>query len=84
MHWRRKFFDCWDLTEEIQREDTRMPIHDRTLGCHASSHLTDVSDRHENSEVQGANGSILRAPLFKPHDRLKLTLLVICIDIATL
>ena len=34
--------------------------------------------------VKGYNGSISWGPLFKPHDRLKLTLLAIFIDIATL
>ena len=34
--------------------------------------------------VKGYNGSISRGLLFKPHGRLKLTLLVIFIDIATL
>ena len=29
------------------------------------------------------NGSIHRGSLFKPHDRLKLTLLAICIDIVS-
>jgi hypothetical protein len=33
---------------------------------------------------RGANGSIHGGSLFKPHGRLKLTLLAICIDIATL
>ena len=32
---------------------------------------------------QRANGSIRGGSLFKPHGQLKLTLLVICIDIAT-
>ena len=34
--------------------------------------------------VKGYNGSILWGLLFKPHSRFKLTLLAICIDIATL
>ena len=34
--------------------------------------------------VKGYNGSISWGLLFKPHGRLKLTPLVICIDIATL
>ena len=34
--------------------------------------------------VKGYNDSILWELLFKPHGRLKLTLLTICIDIATL
>ena len=33
---------------------------------------------------RGANGSIHGGSLFKPHGQLKLTLLAICIDIATL
>jgi hypothetical protein len=43
-----------------------------------------TSGHPEDNEVQEANGSILREPLFKPLGRLKLTLLAIYIDIAIL
>ena len=57
--------------------------HDRTLGP-----VSGRSDRRVRSSCFlvdcGANGSISWGLLFKPHGRLKLTLLAICIDIATL
>ena len=43
-----------------------------------------ASDHPVLCPVKGYNGSILWGLLFKPHGRLKLTLLAICIDIATL
>jgi hypothetical protein len=46
--------------------------------------MTSAFGHPEDSKVQRANGSISRGPLFKPYDWLKLTLLAICIDIATL
>ena len=46
--------------------------------------LTGASGHPELCPVKGYNGSILWGLLFKPHGQLKLTLLAICIDIATL
>ena len=50
----------------------------------ASDHI----DRHiqspRESYSEEPNGSFRRGSLFKPYGRLKLTLLAICIDIATL
>ena len=46
--------------------------------------LTEASDHPVLCPVKGYNGSISWGLLFKPHGRLKLTLLVIYIDIATL
>ena len=46
--------------------------------------LTGASDHPVLCPVKGYNGSISWGLLFKPHGRLKLTLLAICIDIATL
>ena len=46
--------------------------------------MTGVSGHPVLCPVKGYNGSILWGLLFKPHGRLKLTLLAICIDIATL
>ena len=46
--------------------------------------LTRASGHPEQCLVKGYNGSILLGLLFKPYGRLKLTLLAICIDIATL
>ena len=46
--------------------------------------LTGASSQHVFSLDRGTNGSIHGGSLFKPHGQLKLTLLAICIDIATL
>ena len=46
--------------------------------------LTGASGRPDFLVNRGANDSIRGGSLFKPHGRLKLTLLAICIDIATL
>ena len=45
---------------------------------------TGASDHPDQWLVKGYNGSISWGLLFKPHGWLKLTLLAICIDIATL
>ena len=45
---------------------------------------TGASDHPELCPVKGYNGSISWELLFKPHGQFKLTLLAICIDIATL
>ena len=45
---------------------------------------TGASGHPDQYPVKGYNGSILWGLLFKPHGRLKLILLAICIDIATL
>ena len=44
---------------------------------------TGASGHPDQCLVKGYNGSILWGLLFKPHDWLKLTLLAIFIDIAT-
>ena len=76
------------MTIEIERSafeagDTWQKSEDRTLGS-----TSDQSDWRVRSprffREQIANGSIRGGSLFKPHGRLKLTLLAICIDIATL
>ena len=68
------------MTIEIGRS-----IFEEGATWHASH---DRSDRHVRSpHVQCSeepNGSIRGGSLFKPHGQLKLTLLAICIDIATL
>ena len=46
--------------------------------------MTGASGHPVLCPVKGYNGSISWGLLFKPHGRLKLTLLAICIDIATL
>ena len=46
--------------------------------------LTSASGHPVLCPVKGYNSSISWGLLFKPHSRLKLTLLAICIDIATL
>ena len=46
--------------------------------------LSGASNHPELCPVKGYNDSISWGLLFKPHGRLKLTLLAICIDIATL
>ena len=46
--------------------------------------LTEASGHLKLCPVKGYNGFISWGLLFKPHGRLKLTLLAICIDIATL
>ena len=46
--------------------------------------LTGASDHPEQCPVKGYNSSISWGLIFKPHDQLKITLLAICIDIATL
>ena len=46
--------------------------------------MTGASGRPMFSTVKGYNGSIHGGSLFKPHGQLNLTLLAICIDIATL
>ena len=46
--------------------------------------MTGASDHPVLCLVKGYNGSILWGLLFKPYGRLKLTLLAICIAIATL
>ena len=46
--------------------------------------MTEVSGHPMLCLVKGNNDSILWGLLFKPHGRLKLTPLAICIDIATL
>ena len=46
--------------------------------------MTRASDQPVLSPVKGYNGSISWGLLFKPYSRLKLILLAICIDIATL
>ena len=53
-------------------------------GGSASGQLTGASGHPVFYPVKGYNGSISWGLLFKPHGRLKLTLLAICIDIATL
>ena len=45
---------------------------------------TGASGHPDQCPVKGYNGSISWGLLFKPHGRLKLTLLAICIDIETL
>ena len=45
---------------------------------------TGASSQPDQNPVKGYNDSISWGLLFKPHGRLKLTLLAICIDIATL
>ena len=45
---------------------------------------TIASGHPDQYPVKGYDGSISWGHLFKPHDRFKLTLLAICIDIATL
>ena len=45
---------------------------------------TGVSGHPDQCPVKGYNGSISWELLFKPHGLLKLILLAICIDIATL
>ena len=46
--------------------------------------MTGASGHPVLCPVKGYNDSISWGLLFKPHDRFKLTLLAICIDIATL
>jgi len=46
--------------------------------------LAGASGQPDQYPVKGYNGSISLGLLFKPHGRLKLTLLAIFIDIATL
>ena len=45
---------------------------------------TGASGHPDQCPVKGYNDSISWGLLFKPHGRLKLSLLAICIDIATL
>ena len=45
---------------------------------------TGAFGHHALCPVKGYNGSISWGLLFKPHGQFKLTLLAICIDIATL
>ena len=53
-------------------------------GVLRSVDMTGASGHPVLCPVKGYNGSISWGLLFKPHGRLKLTLLAICIDIATL
>ena len=57
---------------------------DRTLGLQRPVSLTRASGQPAVCPVKGYNSSISWGLLFKPHGRLKLTLLAICIDIAAL
>ena len=53
-------------------------------GGSASGQLTGASGQPALCPVKGYNGYISWGLLFKPHDRLKITLLAIFIEIATL
>ena len=75
------------LTAEIGRiafeeRDTWRASRDRTL--RSSVNMIGASGHPALNPVKGYNGSISWGLLFKPHGRLKLTLLAICIDLATL
>ena len=74
------------MTVEIGRvafeeRDTWRASRDRTL--RSSVNMIGASGHPALNPVKGYNGSISWGLLFKPHGWLKLTLLAICIDIAT-
>ena len=56
----------------------------RSIGSEHPVDRTGASSHPALCPVKGYNGSIPWGLLFKPHGRFKLTLLAICIDIATL
>ena len=71
--------ECGQLgsgAQYFKRGDTWRASRDRTLRSSVRSARVQCSEE--------PNGSIRGGCLFKPHGRLKLTLLTICIDIATL
>ena len=72
---RRSVFEERGLVACIARPDA---------GVQRPVDLTRASGHPMLCPVKRYNGSILWGLLFKPHGRLKLTLLAICIDIATL
>jgi hypothetical protein len=67
----------------LNSSDMWIALVDRCWGVHLI-----IPNRHVwspwESCIEEPNGSISWGLLFKPHGRLKLTLLAICIDIATL
>ena len=76
--------DHWDHAVENQRKEHMAQIHRPDAGVLRPVDLTYASGRPMEAEQCEPNGSIWLGALFKPHGRLKLTLLDICIDIATL
>ena len=74
----------WRLVAEVKRLVTHGS--NRVIGrwWRASGQSDRRVQSPQESYSEEPNGSISRRPLFKPLGQLKLTLLAICIDIATL
>ena len=61
-----------------------LTVNDRMLRVQRPVSSVGASGHPDQYPVKGHNSSILWGLLFKPHGQFKLTLLTICIDIATL